>query len=53
MDELCGEDVEDDGLVVVVVGEVQVERVCAEVRVFVRVYSRKAMMLDKHLAMCR
>ena len=53
MGELVGEDREDSGLVVDVVGEIYVDRVCADVGVFVRVYSREVLVLDEDRAVCR
>ena len=50
---LIGEDHEDGGLVIYVVGEVHENRVCADVWVFGRVYSCEVWVLDEYRAMCR
>ena len=49
--ELIGKDRKDGGLVVVVVGEVHIDRVCADVRGLGRVYSREVLVIDKDRAM--
>ena len=51
--ELVGRDLKDGGVVVVVVGEIHVDRVCADVWVFGRVYSREVLVLDEDRAMCQ
>ena len=43
----------DGGFVVIVVGEVHVDRVCTDVGVLGRVYSREVLVLDEDRAMCR
>ena len=53
MGESVGEDREDGGLVVCVVGEVHVDRICVDVWVFGRVYSDEVLVLDEYWAMCR
>ena len=53
MSKFVCEDRKDSGLVVVVVGEVHVNRVCTDVWVFNRVYSREVLVLDEYRAMCR
>ena len=53
MGKLVVEDLKDCDFVVVVVGEVHVDRVCADVWVFGRMYSREVLVLDEYRAMCR
>ena len=51
--ELVGEDREDRGLVVGVVRQVHIDRVCADVGVLGRVYTREVLVLEEDRDVCR
>ena len=53
MDELVGDDREDRGLVVYVVGEVHVDRVCVDFGILGRVDTREVLVLQEDWAVCR
>ena len=53
MGKFVGEDRKDGSLVVYVVREVHVDRVCDDVWFLCRVYSCEVLILDEYRAMCR